>query len=216
MSTRLLFLLLLLSLLLSSPPFSNNGISEHAKAQRQHNTLVHISFSSLDNNSDSTGIPAVSNNFTLYDNSTYGVRFLSPDSWDKVELLAGRTTFVAFTSPSINATEGIELPAQIVISIERGLGNATLQQYLEAGDRLLNTLVGDVNITSQPVTLSGLPAISRTMSTNLASGIDIFIAQIIATKNDNAYAITYTVPASIYYNYLPTVEQVVNSFEITE
>jgi hypothetical protein len=214
--------LLLLSLLLLSPAFSSSGIFEHAIAQRQQPKMpVTVAFSSLiNNNSGSTVIPAGSNNFTQYDNSTYGIRFLFPDGWNKMEILAGRATFVEFTSPLRNVVdnEGIELPAQVVISIERGLGNVTtLQQYIEAGDKLLNTVLGNFTATSQPITLSGQPAISRTIATkNPVSGIDIFIAQVVAIKNDNAYTVTYTAPASIYHSYLPIVQQILNSFQITK
>jgi hypothetical protein len=228
LSTRLLFsqvlflfasflILLLLSLLLLSPPFNSSGIFEHAIAQRQ--MPVTVAFSSLiNNNSGSTVIPAGSNNFSQYDNSTYGIRFQSPDGWNKREILAGRATFVEFTSPLRNVTGGIELPAQLVISIEKGLGNVTtLQQYIEAGDKLLNIVLGNFTATSQPITLSGQPAISRTIATkNPVSGIDIFVAQVVAIKNDNAYTVTYTAPASIYHSYLPIVQQILNSFQITK
>jgi hypothetical protein len=224
LSSKVLFLfasfLLLLSLLLLSPAFSSSGIFEHAIAQRQQPKMpVTVAFSSLiNNNSGSTVIPAGLNNFSQYDNSTYGIRFLSPDGWNKMEILAGRATFIEFTSPLRNVTEGIELPAQVVISIEKGLGNVTtLQQYIEAGDKLLNTVLGNFTATPQSITLSGQPAISRTIATkNSASGIDIFIAQIVAIKNDNAYTVTYTAPASIYHSYLPIVQQILDSFQITK
>jgi hypothetical protein len=153
----------------------------------------------------------------LYENSTIGIGFQYPYGWNKVEILTGRTTLVAFTPPLGNVTEGTDLPAQLVVSIEKGLGNVTsLQQYTEAGDKLLGSLLGNFTVTSQPSSISGEPAISRIITVkDPLSGIDILIAQVYALMNDNAYAITYTAPASIYYNYLPIVEQVVNSFQIT-
>jgi hypothetical protein len=238
LSTRLLFLnglaISLLSLLLSSslsPSLSGSGIFQHAMAQQQHEmvVVVHVAFSSLmyssyvstlinNNSSSTTVIPAQSNNFSLYNNSTYGIKFQSPYGWNKIEILAGRTTLIKFTSPSINATGSIELPANVVISIEKGLRNVTtLQQYSEAADKLLNTILGNFNATSQPSTLSGLPAISKVIAIkHPISGIDIVIAQVFAIKNDNAYSITYTVPASSYSRYLPIVQQIFNSFQITK
>jgi serine/threonine-protein kinase len=172
----------------------------------------------INSNSGAAAIPAASNNFSLYDNSTYGIKFQSPNGWNKVEVLAGRITFVEFTSPSTNVTGSIEPPAQVVVSMEKGLGNVTnLQEYTEAGDKLLGTFLGNFTITSQPSFISGEPAISRIISAkHPVSGIDILIAQVFTLKDDNAYAITYTAPASIYYNYVPIVEQVVNSFQITK
>jgi hypothetical protein len=88
--------------------------------------VVHVAFSSpmstyaltlINSNSSATVIPAQSNNFSLYDNSTYGIKFQSPYGWNKIETLAGRTTLVQFTSPSRNTIRSIELPAQIVVSM---------------------------------------------------------------------------------------------------
>lgn len=154
----------------------------------------------------------------LYENSTHGIVFQYPLGWNKVEILAGRTTLVEFTYPSSNVTERADLPAQLVISIEKGLGNVTmLQDYAEAGDKILSTLLGNFTVKSQPSFISGEPAISRIITTkNPVSGTDILIAQVFALKNDSAYVITYTAPASIYFNYLPIIEQVVNSFQITK
>jgi hypothetical protein len=212
-----LLVLLILSLLTSSS-VSSFGNFEYARAQpQQQDMLIHVGLSSLGNRSGVTELTRGLDNFLIYDNSTYGIRFLPPDDWDKMEILTDRTTFVEFTSPSRNVTEVTDLPAQLVISIERGLGNiTTLQQYLEASDRLLSTFLGDFNATSQPVTLSEQEAISRTMSIkNLESGNDIIVAQVVALKNNVAYVISYTAPASIYNNYVPIIERVVNSFQIT-
>lgn len=84
-------------------------------------------------------------------------------------------------------------------------------------DKLLKTILGNFTSTSQPITLSGLPAISRTIATkNPVSGTDILIAQIFVLKNGDAYTITYTAPSSIYYSHLPIVQQIINSFQITK
>jgi hypothetical protein len=136
----------------------------------------------------------------------------------QIEVLDGRNTFIQFTSPSRNLTGSIELPVQIVISIENGLGNVTTaQQYNKEADKLMSTILGNFTGTSQDSTLSGLPAVSRTIAVNHPmSGIELFIAQIFALKNGNAYTITYTAPSPVYSNYLPIVEHVLNSFQITD
>jgi hypothetical protein len=172
----------------------------------------------INNNSSAAVISGVSNNISLYHNSSYGVEFQPPQGWNKIEVLDGPITLIEFTSPPRNETGSIELPAQVIVSIEKGLGNVTtLQQYSEGADKLLKTILGNFTSTSQPTTLSGLPAISRTIATqNPVSGIDILIAQIFVIKNGSAYTITYTAPSSIYYSYLPLVQQIINSFQITK
>jgi hypothetical protein len=227
LASLLLAISLLLLLLLSS--LSGSGIFQHAMAQQQQHEMVvvHVAFSSLsyastlinnNNSSSTTVIPTQSNNLSLYNNSTYGIKFQSPYGWNKIEILAGRITLIEFSSPSRNTTGSIEPPAQVIISIEKGLGNVTtLQQYSEVANKLLNTILGNFTPTSQPSTLSGLPAISKVIAMkHPVSGIDIVIAQVFAIKNNNAYSITYTVPASSYYRYLPIVQQIFNSFQITK
>jgi hypothetical protein len=226
LASLLLAISLLLLLLLSS--LSGSGIFQHAMAQQQHKTVVvYVAFSSPsyastlinnNNSSSTTVIPTQSNNLSLYNNSTYGIKFQSPYGWNKIEILAGRITLIEFTSPSRNTTGSIEPQAQVIISIEKGLGNVTtLQQYSEVANKLLNTILGNFTPTSQPSTLSGLPAISKVIAMkHPVSGIDIVIAQVFAIKNNNAYSITYTVPASSYYRYLPIVQQIFNSFQITK
>jgi hypothetical protein len=237
LSTRLLFLnglaiSLLLLLSLSSPPpsLSGSGIFEHTMAQQQHNTavVIHVAFPSLrsidastltnnNNNSSDAGMPTQSNNFSLYNNSTYGIKFQSPFGWKKIEVLDGPITLIDFTSPSTNATGGIQLPAHVAISIEKGLGSVTtLQQYDEVANKLLNRILGNFTTKSWPITLSGQPAISKIVNIkHPTSGIDISIAQVFTIKNNSAYSITYTVPTTNYYHYLPVVQQILNSFQIT-
>jgi PsbP-like protein len=215
MSSFLISILILLFALLTSITI----LQETKIPQRQNNMiLVNVAFAStlVNSNSSATVTPAQPNNFSLYNNSTYGIQFQSPDDWKKIETLTGRTTFVQFISPSRNMTGGIEPPAHVTISIEKGLGNVTtLRQYSQASDKLLDRVLGNFTTTSQPITLSGLPATSKIIATkHPTSGITISMAQVFAIKNNNAYSITYTVPTSSYYRYLPVVQQILNSFQI--
>ena len=217
-------------LLLSLPNLNDSGIFEYVTAeQQQHNTVVvNVAFPSListsasiinnNNSMSSTIIPTQPSSFSSYNNSTYGIKFQSPNGWNKIEVLSGRTTLIEFRSPSTNATESIQLPGRVAISIEKDLGNVTtLQEYSQATDNLLNRMLGNFTAKSQPITLSGQPTISRIIATkHPISGIGISIAQVLTIKNNNAYSITYTVPTSSYYRYLPVVQQILNSFQIAD
>ena len=217
---------ILLSLL--SPSLSSE-IFQQVMAQHQHNmVVVNVAFPSLissdtstliNNNSSSPDvIPVGPNNFSLYNNSTYGIQFQAPNGWNKIEALSGRTTLIDFTFHSRNASGGVQPAPHVAISIEKGLGNVTtLQEYSEAADKLLNKILGNSTTTARPITLSGLPAISKIIATkHPTSGIGISIAQVFTIKNNNAYSITYTVPTTSYYRYLPVVQQILNSFQIAD
>jgi hypothetical protein len=220
------FVLISVQILTLSLLLSNSGIIQ-VMAQQQHNIVTHVAFSSLasppssqiNNNSSPTAIPAPSNNSLLYDNSTYGIKFQFPYGWNKIELLSGRIINVEFTSPSGNVTGGNQLPAGVVMSIENGLGNiTTLGQYSDASNKLLHAILGNFSSTApRNTTLSGLPAIVRVLDVKQPiSGIHINIAQVFTIKDGKAYGITYTAPASKYFSYLPTVQHIITSFQITK
>jgi eukaryotic-like serine/threonine-protein kinase len=224
---RVLFTVSVMLLLQS---FSSIGNIQQAMAEQRHDlvtgTLLSrvsspISSSSprIINNNNSTTLHTASSNFLTYDNSTYGIKFQYPYGWNKIELLLGRITNVEFTSPAVNEIGGTQLPAEVVISIERGLGNVTsLGQYGEASDKVLHAMLGNFTSTgARPTNLSGQPAIARVLDIKQpTSGIHINTAQVFTLKDDKAYTITYTAPASRYLSYLPMVQQLINSFQITK
>lgn len=110
---------------------------------------VHAS-TPINNNGSAAITLGLLNNFSLYHNSSYGIEFQSPQGWNKIEILDGRISLIEFTSPSRNVTGSIKLPAQIVVSIEKGLRNVTtLQQYSEGVDKLLKTILGNFTSNSQ-------------------------------------------------------------------
>lgn len=88
-------------------------------------------------NSNISAIPLGS----LYENSTHGIVFQYPYIWNKVETLAGRTTLIEFTYPSRNVTEGTDLPTQLAISIEKGLGNVTFDDYTKSSDPIRSNMM---------------------------------------------------------------------------
>jgi hypothetical protein len=154
-------------------------------------------------------------NFSTYYNSTYGIIFQSPDGWKKVEILSSDYTFIEFTSPPPPASNAAG--AQVVISVEKRLGNVTtLQQYGEAVDKFLHLALGNFSST-KPIstTLSGQPAMIRVFDVKQPTSL-VTIAQVFTVKDGKAYAITYTAPSSRYSSYLPTVQQIINSFQITK
>jgi eukaryotic-like serine/threonine-protein kinase len=207
-----------------------SGTGQHALAQTDEGNTIAItrassslafSFSSFapfasNNVSTVAAIHTASNNSLLYDNSSYGIRFQSPSDWKKIEILAGRITTVEFTLLPKNTS----IPDAVIdISIEKSLGNiTTLGQYGEAADRISHAILGNFTSTeSRPTILSGQPAIARVLDIKQpTSGIHINIAQVFTLKNDKAYGITYTAPAPRYLSYLPVVQQIINSFQITK
>jgi hypothetical protein len=222
-------IIICLSFCLSS--FSgHNGIGQLGMAQTGSDNIMAVtrvssshafSLSSFvqsisSNDSTAAAISTVPNNSLLYDNSSYGIRFQSPSDWKKIEILAGRITTVQFTFLPKNTS----IPDAVIdISIEKSLGNITsLGQYGEAADRILHAILGNFTSTeARSTVLSGQPAIARVLDIKQpVSGIHLNIAQVFTLKDGKAYGITYTTQASRYLSYLPVVQQIINSFQITK
>jgi eukaryotic-like serine/threonine-protein kinase len=159
--------------------------------------------------------------FLTYENFTYGIKFEFPSDWKKVEILFGPVTDIEFISPSKNASD--IFPATISITVENNLGNiTTLDQYTRVSDGLLNKALGGFNTTveSQPSTIGsigGIPANERVLDMKQPMvGLDLKVAQVFTIQNNKAYIITYTVEPAKFVDHLPTLQRMVNSFQITK
>jgi eukaryotic-like serine/threonine-protein kinase len=155
-------------------------------------------------------------NFLIYENATFGLKFQSPSNWNKIEISSPRIIDIKFISP-VNSSD--KFPSTIDIAIEKNLGNITsLDRYTRAADEMLNTTFSGFNISdSRPTSLAGFPAIGRVFDYKLTiPAVDLKSAQILAINNDKAYVITYTSEAAKYFDYLPILQEIMSSFQITK
>jgi len=157
----------------------------------------------------------------IYENSTYGIKFEFPSDWKKIETLSGRVSNIEFISPPKNASD--IFPATISIVVEKNLGNiTTLDQYTKTSDGLLNQMLGSFNTTieSRPSSMgsiAGLPANERILDIKQPTvGLDLKSIQVFTIQNNKAYIITYTVEPAEFLDYLPVLQRMVNSFQITK
>jgi hypothetical protein len=86
--------------------------------------------------------------------------------------------------------------------------SATLTSYLELYPDVEFTRVSPTNLTSSAIPAYELVA-SRTQE-------GLTFMQIFAIEEDKVYSISYLSDMSRYYTYLPVVEQMINSFEVTQ
>jgi eukaryotic-like serine/threonine-protein kinase len=155
-------------------------------------------------------------NFLPYVNSTYGIKLQYPSSWDKEENGTRQDTetdVVTFYAPGINSNASLDISIDD-ISDEKGIA---LSQYASGGISDLKQSLKSfklVGLTTNNV-LSGLPAYKSIYT--YADQNSIFKdMEIGAIKGDKAYILTYEAGMNEYDKYLPIIQGLINSFQITK
>ncbi len=153
-------------------------------------------------------------NFLPYVNSTYGLQY--PSSWDKEENGTRQDTetdVVTFSPPAINSNASLDISIDD-ISDEKGIA---LAQYASSGVSDLKQSLQNFNLvglTTNSV-LAELPAY-KSIYTNVDQNTIFKDMEIGAIKGDKAYILTYEAGTNEYDKYLPIIEEMINSFQITK
>jgi eukaryotic-like serine/threonine-protein kinase len=159
--------------------------------------------------------PPTTSNFLTYQNPTYGIKIQYPSDWTMSQTgLRDYTNIVAFYSPLQNLTA---VPSQFLLSRTHYSQNITLNDY----GKLVNATLqqpGVQIVESKPFTLGdGTPAHSTVFippSGNVPFRPEIMLVWTV--KGSNVYTLLYNGEAAKYSFYLPTIQKMINSFEITK
>jgi len=155
-------------------------------------------------------------NFLPYVNSTYGIKLQYPSSWDKEENGTRQdteTNVVTFYPPATNSNASLDISIDD-ISDEKGIA---LAQYASGGISDLKQSLKNfklVGLTTNNV-LSGLPAY-KSIYAYADQNTTFKDMEIGAIKGDKAYILTYEAGMNEYDKYLPIVQGLINSFQLTK
>jgi len=155
-------------------------------------------------------------NFLQYVNSTYGIKLQYPSSWDKEENGTRQdteTNVVTFYPPATNSNASLDISIDD-ISDEKGIA---LAQYASGGISDLKQSLKNfklVGLTTNNV-LSGLPAY-KSIYAYADQNTTFKDMEIGAIKGDKAYVLTYEAGMNEYEKYLPIIQELINSFQITK
>jgi hypothetical protein len=176
-----------------------------------------LDIQSIDNGApttDSSVQTLVSGNLLAYESPDYGIRTQYPEGW---EILIQRTSnssiSLRFDSPPENDTDTFRENVLFVIdtiSNNTTLSNftsAAVTSYLERYPDLEFSEVSSTNLTNNTI-----PAY-KLVATRAQDGLDFM--QIFAIQDDKVYTITYSSERTRYSTYLPIIERVIDSFEVT-
>ncbi len=218
-----LLLSIIFSVLLSNGINNQQVIAQQQQQQlsseEMQNEILrgNLDIQSIDNGAattDSSVQSLVSGNLLAYESPDYGIRTQYPEGW---EILIQRTSnssiSLRFDSPPENDTDNFRENVLFVIdtiSNNTALSNftsAAVTSYLEKYPDLEFREVSSTNLTNNTIPAYKLVA-SRTQD-----GLDFM--QIFAIQDDKVYTITYSSERTRYSTYLPIIERVIDSFEVT-
>jgi hypothetical protein len=225
--TKEVTITLLLFSIIFSVLISNSINNQQIMAQQQQqqspeeiqNEILrgNLDIESDDNDTTTTesSVQFVSNGSVLvYESPAYGIRTQYPDGWEIIiQSTSNSSLSLRFNSPLENDTdifrENVVFEIK-PISNNTALSNyttATLISYLESYPDLKFNELSPTNLTNTAIPAYKLVA-SRTQD-----GLDFM--QIFAIKDNEVYTILYSSEKTRYSTYLPIIEEIINSFEVT-
>jgi hypothetical protein len=161
-----------------------------------------------------------------YGNSTMGIAFTYPANWTINE----RNNYINLTSPRSNAfnfgqpMSSITTPASLAIIIHQAPQNESLAAYSDHRIKSLSSGYAKMNYSFK-INSSKLTEIAGTgsyqiafTSTPKAAGLTSMLTlthlQIWTIKNNKIYIIDYSASPSLYFQYLHTIHDIIDSLEI--
>jgi hypothetical protein len=156
-------------------------------------------------------------NLLTYQNSTFGIKLQYPSNWEKQEngtRQDTQTDIVTFLSPVINSRANLDVSIDD-ISGEKGI---SLTQYANQNIADLNQSLPDAKFiasNTNNVVIAGLPAY-RMVYTSADGNTILKTMEIGAMKGDKVYILTYEAAMQEYAKYLPVIQRMIDSFQITK
>jgi eukaryotic-like serine/threonine-protein kinase len=162
-----------------------------------------------------------SSNFRTFENIAFGLRMLYPSDWSVTQVKStlspnASTSAVAFFKAPIESLSDMYQENVIINMKGPSPDNLTLRGYTENSLKTFSSMPNIRLLQSFPNTLAGLPAHMVVYSEN-SEGIDIHKMQIwTIADNDTAYVVTFGAEKTQFSRYLPAVEQMINSIQISK
>lgn len=158
-------------------------------------------------------------NLLTYENSSYGIKIQYPSTWEKQENGTKQGSVidaVSFLPPTINSNASLDISIDD-ISDEKGI---TLAQYANSSIGDLKQSLKDFKLLSSNTSntnsvLAGLSAY-KSIYTHTDENTTFKDLEVGVMKGDKVYILVYEAGLNEYDKYLPTVQQLINTFQITK
>jgi hypothetical protein len=152
--------------------------------------------------------------FLAYESPVYGIRTQYPDGWEiLIQNTSNSSLSLRFDSPPENDTDTYR--ENIILEINTISNNTALSNFTGAALASYLESFSDfelIELTSTNLANNTIPAY-KLVGSRTQEGLDFM--QIVALKDDKVYTILYSSEKTRYSTYLPIIEKMINSFEVT-
>jgi hypothetical protein len=188
---------------LSSPDIIDNNTMDS-------NTSQSLSLEQVTNKTQSS--PIASNESLTYDDPLLGFRFQYPQNWKNIidENIAG--TGVAFSLFHLVESEYPHDISGLHLYIKNVPENKTLKQHMM---ELISKYIDHQSLKYNEIKLSGIPAINASWTLSDKNVILQKSLLNFAIKDNVAYIIDYDAGPEVFGKWLPQVNNIIKSFQIT-
>jgi photosystem II reaction center protein PsbP len=162
-----------------------------------------------------SSVQSLSNDSVLvYESPAYGIRTQYPDRWEIViQSDSNSSLSLKFNSPAENDTDIYR--ENVLFEVNTISNNTAVSDYTTAALASYLKTYRDLKfneVSSTNLTNATIPAY-KLVGSRSQDGLDFM--QIFAIKEDKLYTILYSSEKSRYSTYLPIIEEMINSFEVT-
>jgi hypothetical protein len=215
---------LLLSIIFSV--LISNGINNQQVIAQQQQQLSpeeiqneilrgNLKIKSTDNDTTTTESSVQSlGGFLAYESPVYGIRTQYPDGWEiLIQSTSNSSLSLRFYSPPENDTDTYR--ENVILEINTISNNTALSNFTGAALASYLESFSDfelIELTSTNLANNTIPAY-KLVGSRTQEGLDFM--QIVAMKEDNVYVILYSSEKTRYSTYLPIIEKMIDSFEVT-
>jgi hypothetical protein len=152
-------------------------------------------------------------NFLTYQNSTLGIKIQYPSNWQKKEYGLLSSQGLTFTSPVDKSSTNY--PIEVYVDMEHSEAKSTEQYTLEQTDKLREDDPSFKILSASTIALSDNTPAGQVVYTRDMFGVAAKEMQIYIIKGDRVFTIWYLAQATTYDKYLPTIQKMIDSIEIT-
>jgi hypothetical protein len=226
-------LLLLLSIIFFSVLISNgiNNQQQVVIAQQQQQQQLspeeiegeilrgNLDIEGIDNDTTTTTTASsvqslVNGNLLAYESPAYGIRTQYPDGWEiLIQSASNSSLSLRFDSPPENDTDNFR--ENVILEINTISNNTALSNFTSTAVASYLELYPDLKFSEVSLTNLAndtIPAY-KLVGSRTQEGLDFM--QIVAIKEDTVYTISYSSATTKYSTYLPIIEKMIDSFEVT-
>jgi hypothetical protein len=167
-----------------------------------------------DTTTTESSVQSLVNGNLTYESPVYGIRTQYPDGWEiLIQNTSNSSLSLRFYSPPENDTDTYR--ENVILEINTISNNTALSNFTGAALASYLESFSDfelIELTSTNLANNTIPAY-KLVGSRTQEGLDFM--QIVAMKEDNVYVILYSSEKTRYSTYLPIIEKMIDSFEVT-